>query len=69
MSSLFERTITRAEKLVDRALTERKIGYTVSATATANQAMALASGAAEQSRVLRAIESSGIAAYRIYKGM
>ncbi|QZD98101.1 hypothetical protein SEA_JUICYJAY_224 [Mycobacterium phage JuicyJay] len=68
MSEQFGRLIRRAQGLLDRAESERKIGYTLSARQTAEQARLFASSDSERQSVAQLIAACGTVAYAIHTG-
>ncbi|QGJ93857.1 hypothetical protein SEA_HANNACONDA_218 [Mycobacterium phage Hannaconda] len=66
MSEQFGRLIRRAQGLLDRAESERKIGYTLSARQTAERARLFASSDSERQSVAQLIAACGTVAYAIH---
>lgn len=67
-SYLFDQYARRASALLDRAISERKIGYTVSARTTAERALVWASTDAERAEVANLLAECGTVAYRLHRG-
>lgn len=67
-ANLFDQYARRAGALLDRAISERKIGYTVSARTTAEHARMHVTTDAERAELDNLLTECGTVAYRLHRG-
>lgn len=67
MGTIFEQYIDRANGLIERALSGRMIGYTVSAVDTAQRALTFATSETDRGIVAGVIARAQAATYTLHK--